>query len=625
MALYLIFMIIVIFILYVLAAPFYAYSRAWKNHASYIPLMLMASVCLLYPFVLLGLADIGFYCIAFAVLVVYFFAVRNLIKRNTGNILKFFDAGTLTYIVLVPVLYLLTQSSIVSLWDELRLWGAVPRYLYFQGTTYLGMDSTIYTEMQNYPPAMQLFQYFVMKLNFAYADPILFFAYAAFAASFMIPAISNQKWCLFLLPIYVLAIVFLPQAYANSYEFDSNFYYTSLFIDPFIGILIGYLFYQVAQNPFADSKQTVIFALSLFLLVLTKEAGLLYDLPILLFALLLYAKQIIKRKYVWSILTVLAPLAAYFSYRYALTAYGVYEPSSLNINAIWELLRNPTEEQASIIQEYFALLPNKILVIQGNLFTFFGLPDFITPLTAVLLNLGISLIAVLLGAKEKRARSLVAVLFAAVFVFLFYLSLLPVYVFKIGHAEFTFPSFQRYLSTALIAQMLLPVMLLFQSLCERRKGLRVGIAAIVLAAVYLVFPIGMPKETGYQWARKEAEAQYAVIEKGIPESNKKLFLIMNNAEGDDILIHHQLYYLLMDRNINVDNTMFEIDWLNNIAPDDLAEQLKSYDYMYLYADYEGIFAENYAHLFEGEVSDRTLYTVIKNDSGIRLQPVRGEN
>lgn len=611
---------LILFILYAFSFPFFCYAKKGKDSSIFLPLGLLASIVILYIFFLLQKIEFAFYILCIMAIAFWGWGIAFLVKRKK-SLLAFFTPAILAYAITCIVIYFLTQNSIVSLWDELRLWGAVPRYLYYNGISHLGPESIIYTDMQNYPPAMALFQYLLLKLGSSYEDNILFFAYAVLGASFFVPAIQAKKKSYFLLPFYVVTIVFLPQAYSNSYEFDSNFYYTTLFIDPLIGILLGSLFSQLLQNPFEKSRLWL-FALSLFTLTLLKEAGLYYALPILLFALLLYGKEILKNKNLLAILAIIFPLFAYFSYHFALQNAGVYEPSGVGLQSLFNVLQNPSEEQTMVLDAYFRLIYEKIMVIQGNLFSLFGLGDFVTPFIALIANLALALLCLLFVEKEQRKKLLAVSIFALVFVVLFFYSLLPVYLLRIGHNELEFPSFQRYLSTALLAQMLFPIFAImhYSSAGKSKKSFVAYLSALILC--FLVFPLGQPKDTGYGWAREAAMPAYQSIKEGVGDRNKKVYVIMNNSEGEDILLHHQLFYLLIADGINVDNTMKDIDWLNYIAPEELAEQLQNYDYLYLYADYEDVFAEHYAHLFTGDVLEGTLYRIQKTEDGIQLEALQ---
>ncbi|NMD37514.1 MAG: hypothetical protein GYA87_02390, partial [Christensenellaceae bacterium] len=114
--------------------------------------------------------------------------------------------------------------------------------MYYSNQSYLASSSAIIPDMQKYPPAMAIIQLLFAKTLGYFSDNILFFAYAIFGASLFIPALKNKdKLSYFFIPFFVALIYIIPQTYYNSLESDSEFYYKTLFIDAFVGLIFAYI------------------------------------------------------------------------------------------------------------------------------------------------------------------------------------------------------------------------------------------------------------------------------------------------------------------------------------------------------------------------------------------------
>ena len=610
-------MIIVYFIIFTLAMPFYMYAKKRENIASFIPYSLLGSIIVFLPFIFLGIHRVAAYVLFLLVLALYMLAIFEM-RKNKQKLLGFFEPGIVLYILLLPILYFITKQSSPMLWDELRLWAAVPKYLYFSGVSHIGVDSFIYTDMQNYPPAMPAFQLLIMYMQGYWSDNILFFAYVALVASFFVGIVPKNKRSYFALPLLLAMCIFLPQSYANSYEFDSNFYYTSLFIDPFIGFIIAYLLVLLSKNPFESTLSSIGFAVGLGVLAMSKESGIFLSSLLIVFSAIMYLPYIIRNKKTSSIYIVAIPFVFFIAFLSILILSGVKEPPAFTIGELIETLQNLCEENSPIIKDFFKTPLEYYMVLQGNAVTWFNAPEIFNALTAFIFSIILSVCAVIISDKENRKRIAKLSVLAAIFVVIYYISLLPVYLFVIGYEEYQFASLQRYLSTAYIAHMFFSIYIITESILKSPKRYKVIICSIILVVIVLIFPLGEIKRMPYEYEQEQGKICAADISSQA-EPNSKVFLIMNNSAGEDILIHHQTYYALFENNINIDNTMFEIDWISYPDEKALAEKLQKYDYCYLYADYEDIFKNNYQGLFQTEITFPRLYIVEKHEDSVILK------
>ena len=105
----------------------------------------------------------------------------------------FFSPGFFTMFILFVVYRVFVRNSVPILWDELRLWAAVPKALFMTDALQVGKGAYIFPHMQSYFPGLALLQYFFQKANLVYKEWLTFYVYAILGASFFLPAVENVK------------------------------------------------------------------------------------------------------------------------------------------------------------------------------------------------------------------------------------------------------------------------------------------------------------------------------------------------------------------------------------------------------------------------------------------------
>ena len=84
------------------------------------------------------------------------------LKYQRKEILKnLFTPGLLIYSLCFILIYFITRNNDVLLWDELRLWGAYPKILFYDGSLQLDGDAQLINIMRSYNPGMPLFLFYV--------------------------------------------------------------------------------------------------------------------------------------------------------------------------------------------------------------------------------------------------------------------------------------------------------------------------------------------------------------------------------------------------------------------------------------------------------------------------------
>ena len=259
-----------------------------------IPVVFTGTIVFLYGFYCVDLLLVGriLVYVAYGILVgiAIFFICR---KKYQGKITYLIVTPGMVFFAVLTVFFFLWLSRMQpSVWDELRLWAAGPKAIHFAESLQVGDGSLLYGTMQSYPPGMSLFVYFLTALTASYPDAAPFVAMPVLATALVLPAFSGmsfRKWRWFI-PALVVFLLFpaLLSINGDRASGDWAYYYLSLYIDGFLGIVLGSAFYLCLQKPFTDIFQTVRFALLLFFLPALKNTGAMYAGVLFAAALVLY-------------------------------------------------------------------------------------------------------------------------------------------------------------------------------------------------------------------------------------------------------------------------------------------------------------------------------------------------
>ena len=259
-----------------------------------LPVIFTGTVVLLYGFYCVDLLLVGriLVYIAYGILVgiAVFFICK---KKYQGKITSLIVTPGMVFFVALTVVFFFWLSRMrPSVWDELRLWAASPKALHYATSLQVGEGSLLYGTMQSYPPGMSLFIYFLTALTASYPDAAPFVAMPVFAAVLVLPAFSGmtfRKWR-WIIPSVVLFLLFpaLLTINGNHASGDWAYYYLSLYIDAFLGIVMGSAFFLCLRRPFSDIFQTVRFALLLFFLPALKNTGAMYAGVLVVAAFVIY-------------------------------------------------------------------------------------------------------------------------------------------------------------------------------------------------------------------------------------------------------------------------------------------------------------------------------------------------
>ena len=181
---------LIIFLLVSIGSVFFSFYN--KKYEETLPITTGAIIIYLYITYIFNFLHIGYYILIGFISIIYIFCIYKFIKeKEKKKIIKnIFTPGFFIFIICFIIIIFIVSGNKVLLWDELRLWGAYPKILFYDGSLQLGDKVKLLNTMQSYEPGMPLFQYFFTKSTNHFIESDLFLAYALLG---IIPLITSTN------------------------------------------------------------------------------------------------------------------------------------------------------------------------------------------------------------------------------------------------------------------------------------------------------------------------------------------------------------------------------------------------------------------------------------------------
>lgn len=610
-----------------------------RKYEEALPVTCSLLVLLLFLSGICGALKEGVYCALGISLCIYIASAAFLIqKRAIRNFLeRLFTPGFWIFISMVILSCILSFGRMASSWDEFSHWADIVKVMVTLDD--FGTNPEAHSIFQSYPPAMTLFQYFLQKLsgwmgNSNYTEWKLFLAYHVFALSFFIPfakVINSKK--------RFAGIIFGILVYLCPLWFFWGIY-TTIYIDPFLGILSGTGLAAI----FLEDKKDAFYSLRIFLtcaiLVLAKDAGMMFA-AILALAYVLdlwfagagkegevKGKSLWNHKKLWisRLLWTLGVVAAVlvpkqiWSYHLKARNANIMFSGSVDIKVLFHVLfSGEWSYRRAVLGKYVRYLfhnGSRIGVTTIYLSYFW------------IAMLFLALLIVLLWKYRKKsaeysAKGVRLFLVVCLQFFVYIVGLVIMYMFKFSEYEaLGLASIDRYLGIVFSSVWILIVLLAlhyFSVIAERKYAtglLLLGIMLLVTPIQYVKSYFNRESVQESIAVRSRYEKLCSLIEEVVPEQ-ANVFLVSQADNGFDRLV---LRYSIRPRRASsefwsVGKPFYEED-VYTYEMD--AEQWMDYlvaefDYVALYKvnDY---FLANFEKLFEpdGPIEDNMVYYINKD-------------
>ncbi len=531
-----------------------------------VPFTITSIIGILYLFYISNALLIGYYITLGMIAAIYIYAAclavhRGLVKKEVGVLRRYakqlLTPGMAIFTFLFLALDLLTRNNLVTNWDELRLWAAYPKALYFTNQLQLGPDALIYDIMQSYPPGMALFQYFMQKLNGGFVEAKLFWSYGIFAISTLLPALKNFRWKnWWWIILLAVSVPIVPMLFSNS-GFDALYMYRTLYVDPLLGLLFSYCLFLAFQEGFSDLYATIRLALGLGALMLMKDAG--ATLAVMALAMSafieknhnrsLFQNKGSSRLRIRYLIAATCAIGFYLLWRITITRYGVVSIYAFDF-------RNFSFDPQYTLAFLNELVSRSVLhtLLLKYSIGVFGLSVLFTELICGVF----ALLAYLIYPKERRKdvkRILVALLISNL---LYFIGIYMTYLFSYQKAM---PSFERYAATILQANITLLICCIgnagpdqISAAYKQSRWVKVNMAVAVVLIVTLfpvyIKPVQMP-------VASESAVHARIIETAVEKSGRstgrrRTSVYLAFAQDDYDIRHHRIYFDLLSDTIFVE-------------------------------------------------------------------------
>lgn len=570
-----------------------------------IPIAVVAIVLIIYVFGLFDNLMLGAVLVQILTIINLAFLVITVIKMDKNKNLKklrelIFTPGLVLYAFLFLLSICINKDRIFQDYDEFNHWAVIIKNMFMYNTYGTNLKSIV--TFNEYPPFTAVFQYLFLAIKKLYSEDIVIMAQNILYFSIIIPITKNIKWDKSLRKVLIILplTIFMPMLFYKNFYLD-------ILVDAILGVMFAYTIYAAFDEKETKFKFLQI-AAGTIMMCLTKTSGI--GLAILAIIIVLIKILVDKN-------------ADRSRFKKELKALIIITIVTLLLTSIWYIKVNNAKKRWDFKQ--YVKSENLKPEEQAEVAKSFGL--------AIILNQAITerkltvlMVIVIFVCVQTYTISIMKnkdftyyswAVFASIPIYL--LALLATYAtifISIEASQLT--CFERYTSTILLAYST------FQMLAITQKEEKQYAKALILTLTIILTLMPLANITekyiyakNYKATSKINRDIYTKIKKYTNKinSNNKILYIMGpkaNIEYQTAINNYEIMPITITK--SVIGNFKEQEELEKIARD--------YDYVFIYR-MKTEAKDAVKELFEGnKVVNDTLYTVIKNENGIKLEAKR---
>lgn len=575
------------------------------------------------------------------ILLVLIFSILLIIKRNDKKILKefkenYFSLGFKVFLVIYLCVFILDFNRSFSVWDEFSHWGVMVKEMLRLDKFYSNELSTLMVH-KDYPPIIQLFEIFYVKLSGGYQETVVYRAIHLLEFSLLIPFIESINKSKNKKSTIIKTLLTLLLSFFIMVLFDQHCIVNSIYIDYPMAMVVSYLMSFVIVK---DEKDFNFNLITLFLgftfLILTKQIAFTLYLMVLTLFIANYIlkesfKKVFSKKNIVNlikifILLIVIPLLiwkGWNSYVESVNADQQFKLTDLKISELKGVIKGTDGElwQHQAAVNYIKAVKNR------NITTSETIKLSYTQCFAITLAL---LYFLYIYSKKYVHKGQINILSAIMIAgYLGYaFVMLVLYSFSFGpHEGPGLASFDRYMATFVI--ICLESILMLFSYYSSYKDKELNLYIIILMLLVIIqspvqFDKLTPKIFNYDkmTSRTNMYEEHANIIKEKVKDDSSIYVIAQDSVGQ--YQFYVKYYLDKNKtNLHYFNLPVgdEVSDYEEYFNDEVKDYMSEFDYLYL-ANINNSFVEKYSFLFDNEIENRQLYKINKNDNQIKLELVR---
>lgn len=641
---------IIAFAMMGLATVFFSVQFGKKFEES-MPVITFSIILTLFLFGLINQLKAGFwFVVACCTLLSIGGIVLVILRKKTSDAARnLFTPAFFIFALLSIVIWYYDRGMMLTGWDEFSHWGRVVKATFMsdQLSTYTNIELTF----RSYPPALSLYQYFLMSIRGKWDEANLFRGYAILAITLFLPFMKNIQWKNAKTIISTMLLIILtPMLFFSSF-------YASVYVDPILAVFFGYCLAEAYLYEKGNAFSLVRIGLGLSVLAILKESGQFLSVIacVVLISKAIYLdvrdsparaetpavhisisfRQIMAglRKILYRLrFALLLAIPILTSALWTLNMKLTNTTRAFSGSIDWVMLeaileRNTDNYRMAVYNNFLSTLATGSLTPGFFTGTFYFWAAFLGLLLYTLYYL---------NRKDLRFAGYANMITMAGLV-LFTAGMLITYLFSFSEYEASIlSSFQRYISTYLQGMFACVVMILLFCSYSPRQGKpdRMSIMKLVLLVFLAIFiPMnnisnitsGLTRKDAVKMREKYTDIVHKVEISEIKPGDK-IWIIAEHTDGFEywILKYEFIeqsakqgpYWSLGEKSSDADV------WTSNLSVDDWEKELADYDYVVTYS-VDATFKNTYKSLFENEdcIGGTSIYKVMKEGSDITLKYV----
>lgn len=253
-----------------------------KRFEELLPVTCATIILTIYAAGIAGALKLGVYVVLVLSTILWIFSAYKVFKcKKIRSFLEhFLTPGFCVFVFLYFLLGFFCRDMIASQWDEFSHWADTVKAMVLVDD--FGTNAAAHTMFPSYPPGMSVFQYFFQKVYLmlkpdqTFSEWRLFFAYQIFFLSFLMPFLKDLS---FKKPLKIMGIAVL--LYVGPMLIFTNVY-SCIYIDAILGFVAGTAFAHVFLVRKKDWLYDIYVYISIAMLVLMKDAGMLFAAALLI-------------------------------------------------------------------------------------------------------------------------------------------------------------------------------------------------------------------------------------------------------------------------------------------------------------------------------------------------------
>jgi len=226
-----------------------------------------------FVFGLLGFLNLGMESLVLLIsLTLLLGAVKSGGFRNHLRVSSY-APSTIAFVSLSLFSLYKSKDWVLSQWDEFTHWGHVARIMYEYGA--LGPSTPADYTAEEYPPAISLFQYFVMDFSSEWREGLLFWGTHLIVISLIVSVLAKSSYK----NLSEIALKLFVALAASSVFVN---YIDNIYSDPVLALGFGFLIVVAIQASYLDGRWIVVLALTAGFVTMTKPTGIYFALAAIL-------------------------------------------------------------------------------------------------------------------------------------------------------------------------------------------------------------------------------------------------------------------------------------------------------------------------------------------------------